>query len=304
MKIFVFYIVCLGSLASFAGTAVSGGGKSIVCEKADGTIESAQVLDLYEAKALYQLQTLSPGKSVSDYIEDAKAKLLRLSPNFAYINGLIDLVRTNTHYLPSGSKLIPVEDAAPVALPAGCHLKQLAFYKDDSLVLIDSDIWNALDNLNKAALILHEAIYRYERGSDTNDSGHARKFVGYLLSNTDLEPILDGVTKNSIHCQAFQAKSDGSVLVVFQFYYLPDPKSLDKATLQFDYIRGLPLYSKTVAQVPAFTQIKKMESVSVVANSKFEDVVPFQISRDLENSSGVYIDGDFGRFKVLCGANR
>ena len=43
------------SSSSFAGGMEGGGGKSVVCRNTDGTIRSAEVLDLYEGRTVYGL---------------------------------------------------------------------------------------------------------------------------------------------------------------------------------------------------------------------------------------------------------
>lgn len=303
MKSFIYLFFCFGSLFTFAGTAVSGGGGAIVCTSKDGKIKSAQVFDLFEGEILYGLPKFISTNTLSHYLTKTKETLKNLSPNYSYIADLMDLVQSNIKYLPSGVHLTTVNDSNPTALPSGCELRQLAHYIDDSLVLIDSDIWTVLDDLNKAALIVHEAVYRFERGPDTVDSRHARKIVGHLLSDTILEPILEGVPDNPLFCWAFQKDFENSFSYTYKFYYLPIRNS-SNVVLQFEYIHGLPLYSKTTVIVPAFWKIDSFDRVSTVTTSKFKDRVPLTFANygyEYENKkSHIFLESSEGRFEIQC----
>lgn len=215
----------------------------------------------------------------------------------------MDLTLQNIKFLPKGSHLTQVNDANPMALPKSCELRQLAHYIDDSLVLIDQEIWNVLDDLNKAAIILHEAIYRYERGPNTLDSRHARKLVGYLFSNSNLEPILDGVPNNARFCYAFKIHPDGTHTYEYKFYYLPQ-ENLNSVILQFEFIGGLPLYSKTIATVPAFWKTNDFDRHSTLVTSKIKDVVPVTIVNYgyefHDQKPHIYFENQLGRFETQC----
>ena len=139
-----------------------GGGNAVVCRNSTGQINSAQLLDLYEGQALYDLQptqfdanltykeialevsnrmsgsslgqNLAFGiSSVNDSAENTLRRYFLVAEtnysDFAKdsINSVLDLFRV----LPDGIDLAPVEDSDHFILPRNCKIEQVAIYRDD-----------------------------------------------------------------------------------------------------------------------------------------------------------------------------
>jgi hypothetical protein len=91
------------------------------------------------------------------------------------------------------NELGKVNDYGSVELPQSCFLHQMAIQhksyltdgtKVEKFYLINSDVWPRLNDLNKAAIILHEIVYRtyLEKYNKKPDSYFARRYVTAYLS--------------------------------------------------------------------------------------------------------------------------
>jgi hypothetical protein len=99
----------------------------------------------------------------------------------------IDKLKSKFNYLPKGMKLKSTDDFGKLdfSLPTHCKLEQLAVYNDETnRIDIDTEIWNSLNEQNKAALIAHEVIYKHYRDAHDKDSKLTRKIVAMLFSTT------------------------------------------------------------------------------------------------------------------------
>jgi len=191
------FICIIGlSMQSWGGPSTSGGGKSIVCRDGNNRIKSVELLDLYEGRVQYQLNYQEAPESWQDQI---KQQLHRTKLD-EYYNSLeigiplpdrvADIIAAMT-VIPPGTKLNPINDSLEVIAPVGCGIEQTANYQTDLSVLIDGEIWNAMSNMQKAALIMHEAIYRGLRSHGEADSRRARHFNAYIFSGGDVN---DGIS--------------------------------------------------------------------------------------------------------------
>ncbi|MBC7372184.1 MAG: hypothetical protein H7326_11495 [Bdellovibrionaceae bacterium] len=196
--VMIMFAIFVGNFAE-AGAISGGGGKAVVCRNADGIISSARTLDLYEGEVLYNLKTPPDVKlTVPEKIQRA----LAIIPNNS--RGTVQYyarqVWTNMRIV-DNVVLQPVDDALVVALPKGCLAEQLANYYNDTLVLINGEIWNALSSTEQAALVLHEAVYASERLLGSTNSLRSRHVVASLFSPvTAWTDIDNGLPKDRIRC--------------------------------------------------------------------------------------------------------
>ncbi len=252
LGIFVGFLwMILGQLAQaeptvwLKGADSSGGGKSVVCRDSNAHLISVELLDLYEAKAMFGLSPVSMGSSLDEVLDQAKSKLMHTielpDPNIFQVMGR---VKKNLRVMPAGTKLEPVDDASPVVLPQGCALEQTAVYVDEGLVVVDREHWEAMDARNKGALIVHEAIYYRSRGEGETNSRRARKIVGHLFSDFNFIYVKEDLPKDAITC--ISKKDDGKNMSMFFVY----PNEKGETTFQFQELRGRFLFSKTTASTP------------------------------------------------------
>ena len=192
--------VLLLPLAAFSeggGREIGNGGNSIVCETSNTAGEktkSAYMLDLYEGRVLYNLETITETGALpeKELAEQTVSKLETLDQTYAaLVRHELENVIQKINLLPPGEGITPIPDSFHVSYPKHCDIKQLANYTKEHGILIDQDIWNLLDPIHRAALFVHEAVYKVERDLfGATNSIHARKIVAYLFSQTGLTPEL------------------------------------------------------------------------------------------------------------------
>jgi hypothetical protein len=183
MKTFVLIMCCLVSLSTlcFAGVDSSGGGNAVVCRDSRQKIVSAEWLDLYEGKAIYKFLLLPNADSAVFQFENAWKKLICRNPQFPFlchppaIQGTLEM-------LPVNVVLEPINDSYQVFIPKGCKIEQTARYVNQDKILVVSEIWAALDEQSRAALMLHESIYAGMRVLGETDSRRSRLAVGAAFS--------------------------------------------------------------------------------------------------------------------------
>lgn len=226
------------------GVINGGGGRGVLCKR-EGK-ETVEVLDLYEARTLYNLKLLDFGESedvAKDKLAEALARHL-WNPytieiqEFAkalrktMIQEFIDQIR----FIDAGKKLKLVNDSFDPTLENGCEPVQVAMYYDESVLLVDKTLWEKLNWTNKVALLAHEALYFWARQAGTKNSMSVRKLVGLLFSEKGVKPMWDGVPvdrKKFIDCEL---ESHGFSRGGFFMYASRDEKGRNGVEVSF---RGL-----------------------------------------------------------------
>jgi hypothetical protein len=232
MKVF-WILALLMPLQSIGGVMNGGGGQGVVCRDSNGNITSAKILDLWEAQALLQIEIPDSLETVETQLARAIKKFSRVYPktenaSFADSNGLPmtfaeHIERSLKHvasifkdsgleypdtltkviYL-NGAGLALTDDSFAILKPLPpCQIEQIVTYDDYSpnVVLVSNDIYSKLSNTHKAALIFHEAVYKFLRSqtvaiydavnddylheSFEMDSRRSRRIVGVSFSKID-----------------------------------------------------------------------------------------------------------------------
>jgi hypothetical protein len=82
------------------------------------------------------------------------------------------------------TKIDPIYDIGnSVVLRKNCSFEQLAiFFDKDNRVQINTEIWDALDSLNKAALVRHELMYKNYRELNDKTSEKTRADIACIFS--------------------------------------------------------------------------------------------------------------------------
>ena len=163
---------------------VGNGGTGVVCFDANGQISSVEVYDYFEARTLRHA-VIDLGDSSLSYIEQAGVALQRLaqySPlrTNRYI-GEVASFEQNANFLPPGISLPLIPDTGAIQLPDGCRLEQIVRqdeprFPDDKRFVVDRDLWDQMDEQNKAGLVLHEVIYKEALGYGHETSVGTRYF--------------------------------------------------------------------------------------------------------------------------------
>jgi hypothetical protein len=182
----------LHSPASLAGEgSVGNGGNAVVCKDSSGKITSAELLDYYEARTELNF-AIDLGDAKLDPGAKTKIAFDRLKVTAPFWGNWMEykasvFVSQQAEFIPNAS-LTPVQDSNQVAVPSGCEVIQLAIQKQVSLpnqktYTVNKDLWDLLDNTNKAGLILHEIIYTEALTAGAKDSVGVRYFNGLISSH-------------------------------------------------------------------------------------------------------------------------
>lgn len=180
------------ALASFSTMAdrVGNGGFAYVCRDKDRKITQARLLDLWETPSLLPFQNDIP---VHTQVETALKKLKAFSPNtYSMVGYYYDSFKNQT--VKTSRELAPTDDAFPPYVPEpNCKYEQVARFEPilsetgESGLRINSEIYDSplFSNSDRAALLLHEAIYLVNRlqGNATH-SQLARTLTAHLMSES------------------------------------------------------------------------------------------------------------------------
>ena len=275
MNFFLYFLMVvafpdLAPAKSCRGGECGGGGNAVVCRNAKGKITSAQLLDLYEGEKAEKLNyRMLPVKSV-------KEELARAVQNFKSAAGADndaakyqaqpywywqDSPRLGTSsvmtyfnefdrrfVVQEGAGLPPLDDSNPEVVPKKrrCATERLALYLDGK-IRIDGEIWKKLDNRNKAALIFHEASYRYDRLlKQAEDSTAARRVVRRVFARQPLKSVTQGHSGESPRCTfAGEEVVKGSNTAFTEFFV---NQADGKITLSFVALQSRGLYSRTAVE--------------------------------------------------------
>jgi len=232
--------------AAGEGNTDGHGGSGVVCRDRLGAITSAAVLDLYEAERLVyngrRAKIVRSEESLDIQLEKVYQKLEQVGAYEALgLKSLIQGARNAIQEIPGDAGLEPVDDIATALRPKGnCKLEQIANFLSTEQILVDNEIWRKLSKTDRAALIVHEAVYLLERGLDkTTNSRRARRITGAIFDqNTRFENIHNGVPNDALECMG-----DGTQLYVYRVG--------DDWRLQFLAIGGEKVYSKKTFDVSA-----------------------------------------------------
>lgn len=174
------------SLSAMAqGSGVGNGGYSVVCrDQLSKKITSAEILDIFEGRNLHYLEySNNPVLKMDDYINFSLNYLEGVNKHFKEaVSDEVKKLEAKIIYIPDNLVLEPTNDAFPTIGRKDCKFEQLATYTDDHKLYVSKEIYSALDELNKAALRLHEAIYLIARKSEQKDSKNTRVIVSGSLA--------------------------------------------------------------------------------------------------------------------------
>lgn len=253
------------------GGISDGGGNAVVCRNQSGEITSAEVLDLYEAKNMYArmpqvdstLDHLSIALLVADRINkgdyhSAQTGIVTTKkfgePEVRYfsmprekrepfLGSLVEQIHRGMIILPPGVALNPVEDFDLTIIPKDCKIEQAAIYRDsNSQIYVVGDIWEKLDSVNKAALLLHEAVYLMLRWEGETSSNRTRVAVGLGFANYAFPSVLEGVPKTRVMTCNSKDKYLDWRIIVYQ-------SGSDRAILQILRLDGFAALDQTHVQV-------------------------------------------------------
>lgn len=183
------------------GGESAGGGFALVCRESKGPKKGqikgeALFYDLFEGAndPKRNLKIQKSKESVAAQIE-ARVQTLRVATDSRFENTTITtlrralaLVERDWTVINPGTRLPVRPDFNPEILPKDpCYqLEPVAFYDDKNVILqIDGEIYDRMPNTDKAALKMHEAIYKVNRlFSNARNSDQSRREVARFFSDS------------------------------------------------------------------------------------------------------------------------
>jgi hypothetical protein len=223
----------LTALTAHAGGVDGGGGKSVVCRDGKGRIRSIELLDLWEARVLYRRNLVPSRKPLAKQVSEAidllknavenpasqidprtgktisgteETKLRLENVAWFFLNGNSAVRRLH------GITLNPTPDSSEPAYPKDCQVEQVVNYINafPAQILINQDLWEKMNSTQQAALIVHEAFYRFLRDYNETNSVRVRRAVGYIFSGHSF-PSLEATLPNPhIVCENFEFHGQSS----------------------------------------------------------------------------------------------
>lgn len=178
------------STLAASGTTVGNGGNSIVCKDITGKIASVEILDFFEVRA--NGLELKLNEQLPDYKNILNENLDRwqnIAPlRVKQYKKWLSEFESETLFV-SGGDIPSIPDTGSVILPAGCDLKPIAFQRPNSEIYpgvkrytISKDLWDLMDKIQRAGLVMHELIYREGILANHSTSFPTRYFNGYLAT--------------------------------------------------------------------------------------------------------------------------
>ena len=228
-----------------AGGMEGGGGNSVVCRNMHGQMVSAEIYDLFEGRALYGYL---PKLETEDYKTQARAiakKLTESSANDFFVTET-ERILNEVKFLPTDAELIPIDDSGSIIKPSNCDIFQAAIYQANQRIYFDSNIWNLLNETNRAALVSHEVVYAFMRIYDNaKTSVRARQYVSFIYSGQNL--LKRWLPAEGEHFEVCKTNYDDPMnnkdTPVTSFYNRVNPDGTWK--ISFNYFNGLKVLGLT-----------------------------------------------------------
>lgn len=187
--------------------AIGNGGGAWVCQNADalGTLRWAQLVDLYEARTEFGLIQQEMGeRNYHEIIDLIRMKLFSVDKGFYEgIQKQLETVEPNLVFVDADLEIVDdalyrIRPSKKECLGGTISYVQLANYTNYGKILIQKGVFEdpRLGEVDKAALMIHEAVYAYLRERfQEKDSVCARRIVGLLFSTMRAEEVKKEIEK-------------------------------------------------------------------------------------------------------------
>ena len=257
----------------FAGVDSSGGGPSVVKFDSNGGVAHAMLLDVYEGRVRYNFDIPETNQPV----EEVVAKAVQRMKSRHLLIGL-ELERTIQEieqawtFLPEGVVMAPgvdLGDSHAAIMPTGYQLLYAGFYESNGMLKISQDIYKKMNNIDKAALIIHEALYKMariyhwiNRSERLRDSSQSRYLTALLLSNQSMEVVNNKVLNDLLTWRRAPSTSkllsplvleNSHLTFIFRFSPSKDPNGIVRVSCLVNDTQGEQIlsFSDNVEQVIA-----------------------------------------------------
>jgi len=281
-------IAFLTANLAIAGGFSDGGANAIVCVDSQQNISKVELLDLFEARNLRNQTPLPDERHYSVIADELSHNISRgFLPNPISLGVLTRQLDAKKHILLPGVRLKPISDSDHFIQPPSpnCEIKQVAIYRvqTDKLYVV-GDFWEKMDSVNKAALLVHEALYYETRFYGETNSDRTRIAIGHAVGGANFTPANDDVPDSAIRCTSLN-KDPFTDMPFFEFWVF---KIDDEHTrIQFEIFNANLIIGKTFADLNSSISFdpKEKQDITVfpvldslidggkraIINSKFEN---------------------------------
>ncbi len=178
------------SIAVQAGTFVGNGGDVVVCRHSiSQEITSAEVLDLYEGRVHYGLRPQAlRGLSVEETLQFFFHRTYKYGLHIPGSGKDLEHFYNQANFL-KGTVLVDMPDSWHLSFPKNCKVEQIVIQinpsrKFEKRYTVNQDLWDYLDNFNKAALVFHELLYKHKIEKTDDASKINSRDVRYMVAVT------------------------------------------------------------------------------------------------------------------------
>lgn len=264
MKYLVLSLCLLMSQAyAFRGNTDGGGGRGVVCYDNNNNIVSVELLDLYEGKILEGLNPIQSKKSIVEILDQVIDNDINSQDEFRgqSLNYTKQLMKS-FRFLPTGVRLKPIDDSGEIYVPASCKIEQLANMQGINRVFIVKDFWDKMNNVNKAALVMHEYIWATHRFAGRKLSKRARRTTArYFADNYTFTQVNPTSSLGKVVCSSSNLDHQiNDITVATRFTVIPTDGGY---RFEFGWLGGLMVhntfYSEDSYMNDVFDQIEKEE---------------------------------------------
>lgn len=192
----------LGYLNYFnLGDHTGNGGDVVKCK--DGTQDTLRMLDLYEVTELHFLNLdVSLGQDFEAYLDELIERLPDdLRDDFKErARNFLHRIKWVTH------ELQDIPDSKHTYIPNHCEILQIAINHLNGVITIRKDLWNRLDPLNQAVLVMHELMYEDALLSGHNDSVATRYSLSHILAKVRTVSFLEEIQREFDQYSEYELK--------------------------------------------------------------------------------------------------
>ena len=223
-----------------SGGRDGGGGKGVVCRNPDGSIKSVELLDLWEAREIYQRTIPISGRPIAEQVAnaiqalkysiyypgtvaDSSGAIFPTSNFFAQsLQKVADQFLNNAPFVirKHRTTLTDVPDSFESARPSDCKVEQLVNFMDtptDPIILVNQDLVDQMDFINQAALLVHEALYTHLRANYREvNSIRVRRAVGFVFAGNAFTSLETVVGTSYLECNSQnESKAHSTSSIIF-----------------------------------------------------------------------------------------
>lgn len=300
-------------LESNNGDRVGNGGGVWVCQNPDKSYRWIELVDLFEARNEFQVETVMPEGFYKDLFNYRRWALAKSNPIlYKELHPYLRKVMQNHSFIKS--ELQKIDDVLYRVQPGAkdcdggqVEFKQLANFTNYNHIIINEDLWNnaVFSEGQKAALLFHEAVYYWLRDkAKDHNSVRARAITGFLFStlykadmNNAIEEVLTKWGKDPRSDVTQKSFAEFGLQRTGQIIALKSQWEKGDSLLRYSDVPNDPIYQFRDQSMVLSRQVYTLFGV------RFEKPLDFEFELKRKNPlSNIWSYQGFRKFKLASGA--